>query len=231
MKYLLLLIIVFSTSNLFGAKSVYASGMAIKVIPLYDSKGPKVNVGKYSRSLKSKNLKAVLKTARLMEQEIDKLTPAEMYVLSIRLFDLGAKDDAVIWFYRAHYRSQLFFKTLLYPGQMYGTEPNAAGKLWASYISFKKQLSTHITGYAGCNIENWVAIIRKVEQSSRNIPDLPAIFKNVEFIDKSEWINANIEVSAEMQRLWQVISSRKNKLKQMRTDKNMDTKYCNSNAS
>lgn len=231
MKYLFLLSFFFFTLNFTGVINVYAAAMAVKVAPVYDFQGLKINVGKYSKSLRNKKLQVILEVARAMEQEINTLSPSEMYVLSIRLYDLGAKDDAVLWYYRAQYRSKLFFKTLLYPGQMYGAEKNAAGKLWSSYTSFTKQVGTHITGYAGCNIENWISVIRQVEQNSRTIPDMKAIFKNVEFKEKDEWINANIEVSAEMQKLWQAISSRKNKLKQMRNDRDMDAKYCNQSAS
>ncbi len=206
--------------------------MAVEVASVYDFRGPVIKVGKYSKNLKSQKLEVILRTASQMEQDLNTLTPAQMFVLAIRLYDLGIRDGAVIWYYRARYRSRLFFKTLQNPGEMYGPgKPTAAAKLWASYTSFSKQVGLHITGYAGCNIDNWVMTIRKVEQTSRRVPDLPTLFSNVEFKAKKDWINANIEVSAEMQRLWQSIASRREKIKRKRATRNMDARYCNQNAS
>src|SRR5262249_19789299 len=83
----------------------------ILVVPFYSSDGTDIHVGDYSDRLGTNDLKELDALAQEMAQQRDKLTPEQMFVLAIRLYDLGEKDNSVYWFYEAQFRAKLFLKT------------------------------------------------------------------------------------------------------------------------
>ena len=78
-------------------------GMPIRVTPFYDSNGLKVSVGENSKKLASADAKSILDVSTELEKEKDGLRAEVMYVVAIRLYDLGHKDEAVYWFYTAQF--------------------------------------------------------------------------------------------------------------------------------
>ena len=84
------------------------------IIPIYitlyyDCNGPIINVGKYSKNILNFNKNNYKKELEVIINDWDNLPVEAMYVISIRLYDLGLKDDSVYWFYSAQFRHRLFF--------------------------------------------------------------------------------------------------------------------------
>lgn len=69
--------------------------MPIYVEPWYNSEPLTIQVGKFSDVLKSEDVKKLQSTADVIRAEIDNTPIETLYVLAIRFYDLGQKDDAV----------------------------------------------------------------------------------------------------------------------------------------
>ena len=128
---------------------VLAEPMPIYVTPYYNSEGPKIKVGKYSRGLRSKEEAKFLKTISSMQSNINSLSALQMYVAAVRLYDHGYKIDAVKWFYLAQLRSRRF-QSLLDQSQI-GTMGSATFELTHAHNAFQYLAGDYINGYAFCS--------------------------------------------------------------------------------
>jgi hypothetical protein len=66
---------------------------------------PRVSVGRtYDDLLASMKKEDIIKARDMIEADPRVVTPMTMMVLAIRLYDMGLRDDAVLWFYAAKAR-------------------------------------------------------------------------------------------------------------------------------
>ena len=79
----------------------------VYVTPYYNSKGPTINVGPFSKGLGANSEPEFVATIAKMKQSWDNLSFPETYVAAIRLYDLGFRKEAIYWFYSAQYRGRL----------------------------------------------------------------------------------------------------------------------------
>src|SRR6184192_3544199 len=79
----------------------------IYVTPYYNSEGPAINVGPFSKGLAANSEPEFVATISKMMQSWDNLSFTEMYVATIRLYDLGFRKESIYWFYSAQYRGRL----------------------------------------------------------------------------------------------------------------------------
>jgi hypothetical protein len=80
----------------------------VYVTPYYNSKGPAIDIGQFSKGLSAGNESEFVATIAKMKQSWNNLRFPEIYVAAIRLYDLGFRNEATYWFYSAQYRSRLF---------------------------------------------------------------------------------------------------------------------------
>src|SRR5213083_288415 len=79
----------------------------VYITPYYNSKGPAIDVGRFSSGLAAKGESEFVATISKMQQSWDTLNFTEMYVAAIRLYDLGFRKESIYWFYSAQYRGRL----------------------------------------------------------------------------------------------------------------------------
>ncbi len=194
----------------------------IYVSPFYNSEGPDINVGKYSKKLKTSDAKELEETIQQMLREKDSLTPEQMFVASIRLYELGEKDKAVYWFYEAQYRARLFSSAIIQSGGI----GDKSFELKQAYGAFQQLAGTELNGYAGCDPDKWLATLKKVKAGNKSSPDLAMIFPEVRLVEKEKWNSLNSEVSSGMDGLSKYIEQSKPTWKQQRAANNADEKYC-----
>src|SRR5690348_8197312 len=84
------------------------SRMDVYVTPYYNSKGPAIEVGRFSKGLAATGEQEFATTISKMKQAWSSLTFPEMYAAAIRLYDLGFRNEAIYWFYSAQYQGRLF---------------------------------------------------------------------------------------------------------------------------
>src|SRR5437773_2514344 len=165
----------------------------IYVTPYYNSKGPAIDVGRFSSGLAAKGESEFVATISKMQQSWDTLNFPEMYVAAIRLYDLGFRKESIYWFYSAQYRGRLL-ATLIDQEKM-GSMGDPGFELVQAANAFQQLVGPYINGYAFADIDNLVQIVERVQKENRAIPDLNKIYSRVIFKKKSEWEAENTGLS------------------------------------
>jgi len=200
------------------------SPLPIAVSPFYNSEGHQVEVGSFSQQLSTSDFQELSAVVQEMAKQKDVLTPEQMFVLSIRLFDLGDNDHAVYWFYEAQFRAKLFL-IALDPSHV-GSIGDPSFELPTAYNAFTQLSGEYINGYAGCDIENWVSIAETVRNDNPKPPDLEKLFPGVVFVESSQWQMLNDQVAAGLGVLTNYLSENKGTIQQQRKDNNADARFC-----
>jgi len=193
------------------------------VTPYYASKGPTIRVGRFSPGLASNNPKQVLATIGAMKRQWQRLSFPELYVGSIRLYDLGYRNDAVYWFYTAQYRARQV-SMLLDPAKI-GGMGGPGFELQAAGNAFMQTVGTWINGYAFGHPESLIATVRRVQQEGRRIGDLDAIYPNVAFVDRRRWPAANAQLADGMSSLITYLQQQKDVIARQRAANGTDAKF------
>ncbi|HET6275801.1 MAG TPA: hypothetical protein VFE16_07725 [Candidatus Cybelea sp.] len=164
------------------------------VTPYYNSSGPVVDIGEYSAGLASKSDALFVGTIQKMKKEWKRLTFIELYVGAIRLYDLGYRWEATYWFYAAQYSGRQF--ALLADQKKLGGVGDPGFEFHHAQDAFFQLVGPDINGYAFGDIDALVKIIRRVQRESRNVPEMQAIYPNVEFAGKGGWQQINAGLSS-----------------------------------
>lgn len=214
----MVLCLIFWSSNVWSN----SSKIDIYVTPFYNSKGPIINIGKYSTELKSNNINDINLVIEKMSVEKIKLTPEQMFVASIRLYENGKKDEAVYWFYEAQFRTRLFISAIKSPGRI----GEKSFELKHAYNAFMQLAGKDINGYAFCDPDKTIIILEKVKKDNQSIPNLYNIFPGVKFIDKSNWKELNTKLSNSFDEFIHSVRNSKLDIKKQREKNNADKIYC-----
>jgi hypothetical protein len=213
-----------STPEPIATQEETESLIPILVPQFYSSDRLEIRVGNYSQQLATHNLQELTVLSQEMARQKQELTPEQMFVLAIRLYDLGEKDDAVYWFYEAQFRAKLFQQTLD-ADHFAGISKQSAGLL-ASYEAFTALAGEYINGYAGCDVENWVEIAKTVQNNNPSPPELDKLFPEAVFVERSQWQGINDEVAAGLGVLIDQLSKTKEAIELQRQANNSDARYC-----
>ncbi|MGE5209539.1 MAG: hypothetical protein ACM3KL_09435 [Alphaproteobacteria bacterium] len=195
----------------------------VYVTPYYNSKGPTIEVGRFSSGLTANNQSEFVATIAKMKQLWDTLNFAETYVAAIRLYDLGFREESIYWFYSAQYRGRLF-ATLIDREKM-GTIGNAGFELFQAQNAFQQLVGPYINGYAFGDIDQLIPIIQKVQREGKVVPDLTRIYPRVTFKPKSEWDAGNKRLNEGMTELLTTLKNEKGSIKQQRIQRGMEAKF------
>src|ERR1044071_2753535 len=142
----------------------------VYITPYYNSKGPTIEVGPFSSGLAAKNESEFIATIAKMKKSWDTLNFAETYVASIRLYDLGFRNESIYWFYSAQYRGRLF-ASLIDRDKM-GSMGAPGFELYQAQNAFQQLVGPYINGYAFGDIDRLVPIIERGQNSSGPNKDL-----------------------------------------------------------
>ena len=195
----------------------------VYITPYYNSKGPVVEVGRFSNGLASKNEADFVATISKMKQSWDTLNFPETYVAAIRLYDLGFRKDSIYWFYSAQYRGRLF-ATLIDRDKM-GSIGDPAFELFQAQNAFQQLVGPYINGYAFGEIDQLVPIIERVQTDGKVVPDLTKIYPRVAFKPKSEWEAENKGLNKGLTKLLVTLKNEKASIKQQRIEHGMEAKF------
>jgi hypothetical protein len=190
----------------------------------YDSDGLKIQVGDYSQQLGTHDIQELNVLEEEMARQRNLLTPEQMFVLAIRLYDLGEKDNAVYWFYEAQFRAKLFLKSI--DTTQTGTLEDLSSGLLGSYDAFTELAGEYINGYAGCDVDNWVKIAQTVRDDNPTPPELDKLFPDAVFVEQSQWQGINDEVAAGLGILIDQLSNSKDAIREQRAANDLDALYC-----
>jgi hypothetical protein len=195
----------------------------VYVTPYYNSKGPTIEVGRFSSGLGAKSESDFVATIVKMKQSWDTLNFPETYVAAIRFYDLGFRKESIYWFYSAQYRGRLL-ATLIDQEKM-GSIGNAGFELFQAQNAFQQLVGPYINGYAFGDIDQLVPIIEKVQREGKTVPDLTKIYPGVIFKPKSEWDAANRGLNEGLTKLLTTLKNEKVSIKQQRIEHGMEAKF------
>src|SRR4029450_1176052 len=98
--YAVLLIALFGSAILAAGQTINdPAHIDVYVTPFYNSKGPVIEVGRFSNGLAAKSESEFVATISKMKKSWDTLNFAETYLAAIRLYDLGFRKESIYWFY------------------------------------------------------------------------------------------------------------------------------------
>src|SRR5438034_8030910 len=195
----------------------------VYITPYYNSKGPVIDVGRFSSGLAAKNESEFVATISKMKQSWDTLSFPETYVAAIRLYDLGFRKEAIYWFYSAQYRGRLL-ATLIDREKM-GSIGDPGFEFVQAANAFQQLLGPYINGYAFGDIDQLVPIIERVQKEGRTIPDMNKIYPGVTFKNRSEWDTDNKGLNEGLGKLVETLKEQKASIKQQRIKRGMEAKF------
>src|SRR5438876_8640270 len=195
----------------------------VYVTPYYNSKGPTINVGPFSKGLGANSEPEFVATIAKMKQSWDNLSFPETYVAAIRLYDLGFRKEAIYWFYSAQYRGRLL-ATLIDQEKM-GSMGDPGFELVQAQNAFQQLVGPYINGYAFGDIDQLIPIIERVQREGKVVPDLTKIYPRVTFGPKPEWDAGNKGLNEGLTKLLMTLKDEKASIKQQRIERGMEAKF------
>jgi len=225
MKHTLIavLAVVVSSGLVTGQTITDPAHINVYITPYYNSKGPAIEVGRFSNGLAAKSEPEFLATIAKMKQSWNTLNFAETYVAAIRLYDLGFRKESIYWFYSAQYRGRLF-ATLIDQEKM-GSIGNAGFELFQAQNAFQQLVGPYINGYAFGDIDQLIPIIQRVQREGKVVPDLTKIYPSVAFKPKPEWDAGNKGLNEGLTKLLITLKNEKASIKQQRVEHGMEAKF------
>src|SRR5213082_3300711 len=195
----------------------------IYVTPYYNSEGPAINVGPFSKGLAANSEPEFVATISKMQQSWDTLNFPEMYVAAIRLYDLGFRKESIYWFYSAQYRGRLL-ATLVDRDKM-GSMGEPGFELVHAANAFQQLVGPYVNGYAFGDVDQLVPIIEKVQMEGKKLPDMNKIYPRVSFKNRSEWETDNKGLNEGLGKLVETLKEQKASIKQQRIERGMEAKF------
>ena len=195
----------------------------VYITPYYNSKGPTIDVGPFSRGLASETEAEFVATISKMKQSWDNLTFPETYVAAIRLYDKAFRNESTYWFYSAQYRGRLFAS--LIDREKMGSMGDRGFELLQAANAFQQLVGPYINGYAFGNIDQLVPIIERVQKQGRAVPDMSKIYPGVVFKNRSEWEAANKALNEGLTKLLTTLKEQKASIQQQRIERGMEAKF------
>ena len=197
--------------------------MPIYITPYYNSDPLQVKVGPHSEALTLATAASAGELAAQLKQERATLPIETMYVLAIRLYDLGLKDEAVYWFYTAQFRARLL--SALLPAGTPARIGNEGFERVQAHRSFHQLAGTYINGYAFGQLEQLEKTLRQVKSESEQLPPFKTIYPQLELIEEERWAEKNQEVASGFDKLLEYIVDNAEEIKAIRKQRGMEGKY------
>ncbi len=171
-----------------------AAPIPFYVTPYYNSEGPEINVGPLSEALAQATPDTIGIMAEAWRPALAYQPATTLFVLAVRLFDLGQHDAGLYWFYQAQYRARLLH-LVLDPAQV-GEMFDPAFELESAHQAFMELAGPYFNGYAGCSQARWLGTIERVRTDNPTAPDFALIYPGLALRLATEWPALNQEVSA-----------------------------------
>ncbi len=182
-----------------GGPGAEPTAMPVYIPPWFNYRGPQIQVGPFSDELRDATSESALDLADTMKEEWATLPYETMFVMAIRLYDLGHKDEAVYWFYSAQFRARVLIAIM---------EPESIGgigslgfELKQAFAAFMQLSGTYINTYAFEHPDMLRSTLKTVMDEREPIPEFPTIYPGVELIEPDQWAQQTEDVAENMQKL------------------------------
>lgn len=190
----------------------------IYVTPLYNSKGPQIAVGRWSKELTAATADTIRDlAAKMKKDEWDTLSPEVMYVVAIRLYDFDFKDDSVYWFYSAQWRSRLWLN-LVSPDDQIVRLGDPTFERKQAFNAIFQLAGPYFNKYAWGKLKTLEKTLVKVREENQTVPSFHKIYPKQEFIGEDEWVNKNKVVTEGFDKLLEYRKTKGDEIRSQRTE-------------
>lgn len=220
----LLVVLSFGCANLAAGQTINdPARIEVYVTPYYNSKGPTIEVGPFSKGLGANTEPEFVATIARMKQSWNNLSFPEMYVAAIRLYDLGFRKESIYWFYSAQYGGRLLAS--LVDRDKMGSMGDPAFELVQAANAFQQLVGPYVNGYAFGDIDQLIPIVERVQKEGKKLPDMNMIYPRVTFKNRSQWDTDNKGLNEGLGKLVDTLKVQKASIKQQRIENGMEAKF------
>lgn len=195
----------------------------VYVTPFYNSKGPVIEVGSWSKGIATKREPEFVATILKMKQSWNTLRFPEMYVAAIRLYDFGFRNEATYWFYSAQYRGRLLAS--LVDREKMGSIGAPAFELVQAANAFQQLVGPYINRYAFGDMERLIQIVERIQKENKTVPDLEKIYPGVAFKRRPEWDAGNNGTNEGLTKFVAMLKEQKATIKKTRIDNGTEATF------
>ena len=157
-----------------------------------------------------------------IKKEINTINIETLYVLSIRLYDLGKKYEAVYWFYNAQMRARVFMDSLD-PNKI-GSIGSTAFELKHAFLSFNELAGTYINGHAFGDIDKLIKVLNKVlEENTEYNPS--KVYPKVKFLSKRKMKKIQKDYIDGLKEMIDYVVNNKEEIYRLRKENGIEGKY------
>lgn len=195
----------------------------VYITPYYNSKGPAIEVGQWSKGLAATNEAEFVATISKMKQSWNDLRFPEIYVAAIRLYDLGFRNEATYWFYSAQYRGRLFAS--LIDREKMGSMGAPGFELVQAANAFQQLVGPYVNGYAFADIDHLIQIVERVQKENKAVPEMEKLYPGVTFKSKAEWEEGNNGLNDGLTKFLAMLKEQKATIKKQRVENGTEAKF------
>ena len=194
------------------------------VTPYYNSEGPEINVGPLSQALLYATPDTIVPIAEGLRPALPYQPAVVLFVLAVRLFDLGQRDEGLYWFYQAQYRARLLHHLL--DSERVGEMFDPAFDLESAHGAFMDLAGPFFNGYAGCSQARWLGVIARVRADNQTAPDFSLIYPNLALRPAAEWPALNQQVNEGMSQLAEALRAGWDEMQAQRRANGTHERFC-----
>ncbi len=191
--------------------------------PYYNYKPLKINIGKYSEQLKTNNTTQLLDLANKIKADINNVSIETLYVLSLRLYDLGKKDESFYWFHTAKTRARIFVEALD-PERISGIGSEAF-ELKQLFSVFNQIVGSYINGYGFNDVEKAASTMEMIKTEIKNIKFYTSVYKKIQFVSDTKLEEIKTKKEKDIEESINYFRSNKDEIKKKRIEAGIQDKY------
>jgi hypothetical protein len=191
--------------------------------PYYIYDPLKITIGKYKKELLTKDTTKLTSLASKIKTDINNTDVESLYFLSIRLYDLGKKDDAFYWFHTAKSRARIFMNTL--DPKKVGSIGDKTFELKQFFISCNQLVGEYLNGYGLNDIDKGIAVFEKVKNEVKDIQSYKNVYPDIQFLDDKTVEKEKTDKEAELEKTIDYIKKNREEIKKQRIANGVQDKY------
>ncbi|MDP4220056.1 MAG: hypothetical protein Q8916_13105 [Bacteroidota bacterium] len=174
------LMLVFSTASAQDIKG----RLPFYAVPYYNSDPLTISIGKYKTELLTEDTTKILALANKIKADLNNTDIESLLFLSLRLYDLGKKDESFYWFHTAKARAIVFIDML--DTAYVGGIGSQAFELKTFFGTFSQLVGGYINAHGFNDFDRGVAVFEKVKGEIKNIGSFKNLYPNIHFLDDNK---------------------------------------------
>lgn len=191
--------------------------------PYYNYDPLKITIGKYKKELLTNDTLELMSLASKIKTDINNTDIESLYFLSVRLYDLGKKDNAFYWFQTAKSRARIFMNTL--DPKKTGSIGDETFELKQFFVTCNQLVGEYINGYGLNDIDKGITVFEKVKNEVKNIQTYKNVYPNIQFLDDKTVEKEKVNKEVELEKTLDYIKTHKEEMKKQRLEHGIQDKY------